>query len=40
MGRRKSESPQKAALRETMGNYRKNNDVRIKDGADVKSVMR
>lgn len=31
MTRRKSDSPQKAALREMMGNYMKENDVRIKD---------
>ena len=40
MARRKSDSPQKAALREMMNNYLKENDVHIKDGADVNSIMR
>ena len=40
MARRKSDSPQKAALREMMSNYLKKNDVHIKDGADVNSIMR
>ena len=40
MARRKSDSPQKAALREMMSNYLKENDVRIKDGTDVNSIMR
>ena len=40
MARRKSDSPQKAALREIMSNYLKENDVRIKDGTDVNSIMR
>lgn len=40
MARRKSDSPQKAALREVMSNYMKENDVQIKDGADVNSIMR
>ena len=40
MARRKSDSPQKAALREMMSSYLKENDVQIKDGADVKSIMR
>jgi putative transposase len=38
--RRKSDSPQKAALREMMGNFMKENDVKIKDGTDVNSIMR
>ena len=40
MARRKSDSPQKAALREMMSNYLKENDVHIKDGTDVNSIMR
>ena len=40
MARRKSDSPQKAALREMMSSYMKDNDVHIKDGNDVNSVMR
>ena len=35
---RKKDSPQKAALREIMGNYLKENN--IKDGTDVNSIMR
>ena len=37
---RKKDSPQKAALREMMSNYLKENDVKIKDGADVNAIMR
>ena len=40
MARRKSDSPQKAALREVMSNYMKENGVQIKDDADVNSIMR
>ena len=40
MARRKTDSPQKAALREMMSNYLKKNDVHIKDGSDVNSIMR
>ena len=36
----KKDSPQKAALREMMGNYLKENNVKIKDGIDVNSIMR
>ena len=39
MARRK-DSPQKAAMREMMRDYLKNNDISIKDGADVNSIMR
>ena len=39
MARRKSDSPQKAALRKMVGNYMEENDVHIKDGTDVKSIM-
>ena len=38
MARRK-DSPQKAAMREMMRNYLKNNDISIKDGTDVNSIM-
>ena len=37
---RKKDSPQKAALRELMGNYLKENNVKVKDGIDVNSIMR
>ena len=37
---RKKDSPQKAALRELMGNYLKENTVKVKDGTDVNSIMR
>ena len=37
---RKKDTPQKAALREMMGNYLKENNVKIKDGTDVNSIMR
>jgi Transposase and inactivated derivatives len=40
MARRKNESPQKQAMREMMRDYLKNNDVKVKDGTDVNSVMR
>ena len=40
LARRKSDSPQKAALREMMSNYMKENDVHIKDGTNVNSIMR
>ena len=36
----KNESPQKAAMREMMRGYLKDNDIRIKDGTDVNAVMR
>lgn len=39
MARRK-ESPQKAAMREMMRGYLKENDISIKDGTDVNAVMR
>ena len=35
---RKKDTPQKAALREMMGNYLKENNVTVKDGTDVDSV--
>ena len=38
MARRK-ESPQKAAMREMMRGYLKENDISIKDGTDVNAVM-
>ena len=37
---RKKDSPQKAALREMMGSFLKENNVKIKDGTDVNSIMR
>jgi putative transposase len=37
---RKKDTPQKAALREMMSNYLKENDVKVKDGSDVNSIMR
>ena len=37
---RKNDSPQKAAMREMMRDYLKNNDISIKDGTDVNSIMR
>ena len=37
---RKKDTPQKAALREMMGNYLKENNVKVKDGTDVNSIMR
>ena len=37
---RKNESPQKAAMREMMRGYLKENDISIKDGTDVNAVMR
>ena len=32
---RRKDSPQKAAMREMMRDYLKNNDISIKDGTDV-----
>ncbi|GFI47338.1 hypothetical protein IMSAGC019_02662 [Lachnospiraceae bacterium] len=37
---RKNESSQKAAMREMMRGYLKDNDIRIKDGTDANAVMR
>ena len=37
---KKKDSPQKASLREMMGNYLKENNVKIKDGINVNSIMR
>jgi putative transposase len=37
---RKNDSQQKAAMREMMREYLKNNDISIKNGADVNSIMR
>ena len=37
---RKNESPQKAAMREMMRSYLKDNDINIKNGTDVNAVMR
>ena len=40
MTRRKTDSPQKAALREMMTSFLKENDIKVKDGTDVNSIMR
>ena len=40
MARRKSDSPQKAAMREMMQGYLKENGISIKSGNDVNSIMR
>ncbi len=37
---REKDSPQKAAMREMMRDYLKNNDISIKDGTDVNGIMR
>lgn len=37
---RKNDTPQKAAMRELMKGYLKQNDVKIKDGTDVNAIMR
>ena len=37
---RKKDTPQKAALREMMSSYLKENNVKVKDGTDVNSIMR
>ena len=37
---RKNDSPQKAAMRELMKGYLKENDIRVKDGSDMNSIMR
>ncbi len=37
---RKKDIPQKAALWEMMSNYLKENNVKVKDGTDVNSIMR
>ena len=37
---RKKDSPQKAALREMMRSYLKENNVQVKDGTDVNAIMR
>lgn len=37
---RKKDSPQKAALRQMMSSYMKDNSVKVKDGTDVNSIMR
>ena len=38
--RTRDESPQKQAMREMMQQYLKNNDIRVKDGQDIKAIMR
>ena len=37
---RKNDSPQKAAMRELMSGYLKQNNVKIKNGTNVNSIMR
>ena len=37
---RKNDTPQKAAMRELMSSYLKQNEVKIKDGTDVNALMR
>jgi len=37
---RKNDSPQKAAMREMIRDYLKNNDISIKNGTNVNFVMR
>ena len=37
---RKKDTPRKAIMREFMQNYLKENDVKVKDGTDVNSIMR
>lgn len=37
---RKKDTPQKSALREMMSSYLKENNVKVKDGTDVNSIMR
>ena len=36
---RKNDTPQKAAMRELMSGYLKQNNVKIKDGTDVIEIM-
>ena len=40
MGRRKGDTPQKAALRQLMQGYLKDNDISGKNGTDVNAIMR
>ena len=37
---RKNDTPQKAAMRELMSGYLKQNNVKIKDATDVNAIMR
>lgn len=37
---RKKDTPQKTAFREMMGRYMKENNVKVKDGTDVNSIIR
>lgn len=37
---RKNDTPQKAALREFMSGYLKQNSIKVKDGADANAIMR
>ena len=40
MGKRKGDTPQKAALRQLMQGYLKDNDISVKNGTDVNAIMR
>ena len=40
MGRRKGDSPQKATMREAIGYFMRDNELRPKDGSDVNAIMR
>ncbi len=40
MRRRKSDSPQKAALRERMASFMKDNNINVKAGNDVNAIMK
>ena len=40
MARRKTDTPQKAALRKFFDSYMKENNVSVKDGADVNAIMK
>ena len=40
MGRRKGDTQQKAALRQLMQGYLKDNDISVKNGTDVNAIMR
>ena len=40
MRRRKSDSPQKAALREMLASFLKDNNINVKDGNDVNTIMK
>ena len=37
---RRNQDPRKAAMRKMMGEFLKENDISLKDGADINSLMR